>query len=95
MIPMSDGHWGIALGDASGHGIAAALLIAETRAYLRALALTHADPDQVLGRVNQHLVEDIRTDHFVTLFLARLNPLTRSLVYSSGLAGPSPGPAGR
>ena len=88
-IPMPDGHWGIALGDASGHGIAAALLIAETRAYLRALVLTHADPGQVLGRVNQHLVEDISTDHFVTLFLARLNPLTRSLVYSS--AGHLPG----
>ena len=88
-IPMSDGHWGIALGDASGHGIAAALLIAETRAYLRALALTHADPGQVLDRVNRRLVEDITTGHFVTLFLARLNPLTRSLVYSS--AGHLPG----
>jgi PAS domain S-box-containing protein len=82
-IPLSDGHWGIAIGDASGHGIAAALLMAETRAYLRAFALTHTDPGQVLDCVNQRLVDDITTDHFVTFFLARLSPLTLSLVYSS------------
>jgi serine phosphatase RsbU (regulator of sigma subunit) len=82
-IPMSDGHWGIVIGDASGHGIGAALLVAETRAYLRAFALTRADPGEVLGSVNQRLVEDISADHFVTLFLGRLDPLTRSLVYSN------------
>jgi PAS domain S-box-containing protein len=82
-IPMSDGHWGIVIGDASGHGIGAALLVAETRAYLRAFALTRTDPGEVLDRVNQRLVEDISADHFVTLFLGRLDPLTRSLVYSS------------
>jgi serine phosphatase RsbU (regulator of sigma subunit) len=82
-IPMSDGHWGIVIGDASGHGIGAALLVAETRAYLRALALTCTDPGEVLGSANERLVEDISADHFVTLFLGRLDPLTRSLVYSN------------
>jgi PAS domain S-box-containing protein len=82
-IPMSDGHWGIVIGDASGHGIAAALLIAQTHAYLRAFALTNPDPGQVLDRVNQRLAEDITENTFVTLFLGRLDPLTRSLVYSN------------
>jgi PAS domain S-box-containing protein len=82
-IPMSDGHWGIVIGDASGHGIGAALLVAQTRAYLRAFALTNTDPGQVLDSVNQRLVEDITADHFVTLFLGRLHPLTRTLVYSN------------
>jgi sigma-B regulation protein RsbU (phosphoserine phosphatase) len=82
-FPMSEDHWGIAIGDASGHGIGAALLVAETRAYLRAFALTDMDPGEVLDSVNQRLVEDIAADHFVTLFLGRLHPLTRSLVYSN------------
>jgi phosphoserine phosphatase len=82
-IPMADGHWGIAIGDASGHGIGPALLAAETRAYLRAFALTHTDPGEVLDRVNQRLVEDIAEDFFVTLSFAQLHPLTRSLVYSN------------
>jgi PAS domain S-box-containing protein len=88
-IPMSDGHWGIAIGDASGHGIGAALLISETCAYLRALALTHTDPGTILGHLNNRLAEDISTDHFVTLLFARLCPRTRSLVYSN--AGHWPG----
>src|SRR5262249_672352 len=88
-IPMSDGHQGIAIGDASGHGIGAALLIAETRAYLRALALTHTDPGTILRLLNNRLAEDISSDHFVTLLFARLCPLTRSLVYSN--AGHLPG----
>jgi PAS domain S-box-containing protein len=88
-IPMSDGHWGIAIGDASGHGIGAALLISETRAYLRALALTHTDPGTVLRLLNYRLAEDMSTDHFVTVLFARLCPLTRSLVYSN--AGHWPG----
>ena len=88
-IPMSDGHWGIAVGDASGHGIGAALLISATRAYLRALALTDTDPAAVLRLLNDRLAEDITTDHFVALLLARLCPRTRSLVYSN--AGHWPG----
>jgi PAS domain S-box-containing protein len=88
-IPMADGHWGIALGDASGHGIGAALLIAETRAYLRALALAHTGPGEILGFINGSLSQDINADHFVTLFLARLDPRTRSLTYSN--AGHWPG----
>jgi serine phosphatase RsbU (regulator of sigma subunit) len=88
-IPMSDGHWGIAVGDASGHGIGAALLISATRAYLRALALTHTDPGTVLRLLNHRLAEDMSTDHFVTVLFARLCPVTRSLVYSN--AGHWPG----
>jgi PAS domain S-box-containing protein len=82
-IPMSDGHYGIVIGDASGHGIGAALVVAETCAYLRAFALTSADPGEVLGNVNLRLIEDITAGYFVTLFLGRLHPLTRSLVYSN------------
>jgi serine phosphatase RsbU (regulator of sigma subunit) len=88
-IPLSDGQWGIVIGDASGHGIGAALLIAETCAYLRALALTHTDPGSILRLVNGRLAEDIGADHFVTLFLAQLDPRTGSLAYSS--AGHWPG----
>lgn len=88
-LPIPDGHLGIAIGDASGHGLAAALLMAETRAYLRALALTHSDIRGILTLTNRRLSEDIGDDYFVTLFLARLNPVTRCLVYSN--AGHCPG----
>jgi PAS domain S-box-containing protein len=82
-LMMGDESLGIALGDAVGHGIAAALLMAETCAYIRALALTHTDVDRILTLANHRLVEDIAEHHFVTLLLARLDPRTRCLVYSS------------
>jgi len=88
-ISLADGTLGVAIGDAAGHGIAAALLIAETRAYLRALALTHADPDAILRHLNSRLAADVSTGHFVTLLLARFGAPAPSLDYSN--AGHWPG----
>jgi PAS domain S-box-containing protein len=88
-IPMPGGSLGIAIGDASGHGIGAALVMAETRAYLRARAATDSDVGQLLTLVNRQLTEDWPENHFVTLFLARLDGPTRTLTYSG--AGHWPG----
>jgi PAS domain S-box-containing protein len=88
-IPMPGGYLGIVVGDASGHGVGAALVMAETRAYLRALALDHTELRRIVTVTNRRLAEDLGEGHFVTLLLARLNPVTRSLVYSS--AGHWPG----
>jgi serine phosphatase RsbU (regulator of sigma subunit) len=63
--------------------------MAETCAYIRALALTHADVERILTLANRRLVEDITDDHFVTLLLARVDARTHSLVYGS--AGHNPG----
>jgi PAS domain S-box-containing protein len=79
----------ILIADASGHGIGAALLVAETRAYLRALALTCADVETLLTLTNRRLVENLITPHFVTLLLVRLDPADRSLLYTR--AGHCPG----
>jgi PAS domain S-box-containing protein len=82
-IPLANGCLGIAIGDVSGHGFGAALLMSETRAYLRALALTHSDVGEILTLLNQALAGDLATDHYVTLLLAQLDPRTRSLLYTS------------
>jgi len=81
-IPLPDGSLAIAVGDVSGHGFSSALLMAETRAYLRALARTHADVSEILTLANQVLSEDIE-DAFITLLLVRLDPCGRSFVYAS------------
>jgi sigma-B regulation protein RsbU (phosphoserine phosphatase) len=80
---------GVLVADASGHGIGAALLVGQARAYLRALALTCADVGTLLTLSNQRLASDLLADHFVTAFLLRLDPRTRSLLYAS--AGHCPG----
>jgi sigma-B regulation protein RsbU (phosphoserine phosphatase) len=67
--------------DVSGHGFGPGLLMAETRAYLQALALTHGDVGEILTLANRILVEDL-DDQFITVFLASVDPCTRSFVYA-------------
>ena len=65
-------HLVLALGDATGHGMAAALMSTELRAMLRAsirLGVYHRD---LLRAVNSQLSEDLSDSHFITLLLGRL-----------------------
>jgi sigma-B regulation protein RsbU (phosphoserine phosphatase) len=78
-IPMGEGRLGIVIADVCGHGLGPALLMAETRAYLRALSLTRGDLGEILTLTNRILTEDIDGDRFVTLFFAELDPRTRTL----------------
>jgi sigma-B regulation protein RsbU (phosphoserine phosphatase) len=82
-IPMPDGRVGIAVGDVSGHGFGAALLMAETRAYLRSLLGATVNLSAVMGQLNVLLCSDTEDERFVTLVVALLDPRRRSIVYSS------------
>lgn len=82
-IPMPDGRIGVVLGDVSGHGLGAALIMSETRACLRVLSQSLSDVDEILHRVNQLLVHDLETGRFVSLFFAILDPASRTLVYAT------------
>jgi serine phosphatase RsbU (regulator of sigma subunit) len=87
-LRMPDGTLAVAVADVSSHGLGSALLMAETRAYLRALALSRADIGEILTLANRILVEDVAGKHFVTLFLARFDPARRTLRYvAAGHAG--------
>ncbi len=82
-LPMLHDRLGIIVGDVTGHGVGPALLMAETRAYLRVLAGRREDVGEILTRANGILAEDVGTERFITLFLGRLDPKTRGLVYAS------------
>lgn len=82
-VPMMNSCVGVVVGDVCGHGFGPALLMASTRAYLRAFAQTQSDLADLLSLVNRVLTLDIEDDRFVTLALARLDPQQRSLVYAS------------
>ena len=88
-VSMPGGSIGFAIGDVCGHGISSALLMAGLRAYIRAFAPRSADPAEIFTQTNNILVSDMGQDKFVTLIYCRLNPASRSLIYSS--AGHTPG----
>jgi len=81
-IRMADGRWGIVVADVSGHEIGASLLMAKTRAYLRALAKSDDDLQTILGRLHEFLLEDTQDKWFVTMFFAALEPQTGVLEYA-------------
>ena len=82
-IPMLNDCLGVVVGDVSSHGMGPALLMSETRAYLRTLAQVHGDVGEILTRANRLLAADASDFHFVTLAMARLDPRDRSMVYAS------------
>ncbi len=88
-LRMREGHWGFVVGDVSGHGVGPALLMAETRAYLRLLARNRTDAGEILGRANHMISEDVNGERYVTAVYVALNPETRSILWAS--AGHTPG----
>lgn len=88
-VPMLGGCHGLLVGDVTGHGVGPALLMAETRAYLRILARNNTDAGEILTQANRVLAEDVGYERYVTLFLARLNPAQRKFAYVN--AGHVPG----
>jgi serine phosphatase RsbU (regulator of sigma subunit) len=82
-LKLPKGRLGILVGDATGKGVPAALVMASARSMLRALAQTSNSPGDVLGRVNDPLVADIPANMFVTCFYAILDPESGSLTYAN------------
>jgi len=81
-LSLSGGRWGIAIGDVSGKGIGAALLMASLQASLRAQALhPHSDLTALIGDVNRLVYESSPTAFFASLFYAEYEPATRMLQY--------------
>ncbi len=64
---------GLFIADASGHGIGPALVVAECRALIRALASTTTDLQQVILGANAMLCEDLGKGRFVTACFAVLD----------------------
>jgi|GEM_PF-2269473 len=71
------------IGDVSGKGISAALLVSMVKYVLKANAPLYNSPAKLLTLANRLLYQDMGPELFVTLFCARYNPKTGELVYTS------------
>jgi serine phosphatase RsbU (regulator of sigma subunit)/anti-sigma regulatory factor (Ser/Thr protein kinase) len=65
VIELADGRIGLAIGDVAGHGVRAATLMGQLRTGMRAYALEHHSPAEVLGRVDQ-LLHSLQGDGMAT-----------------------------
>ena len=74
--------WGIAIGDVSGKGIGAALIMASLQGSLRAQALhPHSDLSTLMADVNQLVYGSSPTHFFASLFYGEYHPAIRILRY--------------
>jgi serine phosphatase RsbU (regulator of sigma subunit)/predicted ester cyclase len=85
--PLSEGRLGLVVGDATGKGVPAALVMSTTcgmlQAISQALDSSSSSPGEVLERVNETLVTRIPSNMFVTCFYAILDPKSGSLSYAN------------
>jgi serine phosphatase RsbU (regulator of sigma subunit)/predicted ester cyclase len=82
---LSEGRLGVVVGDATGKGVPAALVMSTTCGMLQlaARALDSPSPGEVLAQVNETLFARIPANMFVTCFYAILNPKRGHLVYAN------------
>ena len=82
---LSEGRLGLVVGDATGKGVPAALVMSTTCGMLQAVsqALDSSSPGEVLSRVNETLFLRIPPDMFVTCFYAVLESDSGRLVYAN------------
>lgn len=87
-ITLPDGRLAVLLADATGHGIGAALVIAQCRSLVRAMLSVTDDLPRVAAGVNKLLTQDLTPDIFVTAFFGIVTPDSDELHYISGGQGP-------
>jgi serine phosphatase RsbU (regulator of sigma subunit) len=80
---LPEGRLGMVVGDATGHGMPAALVMATARSMIRAVSQTSNSPGDVLKRVNDPLFMDIPSNMFVTCLYAILDPKSGRLLYAN------------
>jgi serine phosphatase RsbU (regulator of sigma subunit) len=74
----------VAVGDVSGKGTGAALLMSSLHAAVRAQSQARSTISEVMGEINQYIFENSPPNKFLTLFYAELDPETGTLAYSNG-----------
>lgn len=82
-LPLDDGRWVVTVGDASGHGISAGLLMAIANASLKTAIELDSSPAAVLGLLNRVLERTGGRRAFMTLFYGVLDMRTGELEFAS------------
>jgi serine phosphatase RsbU (regulator of sigma subunit) len=90
LYPLSQAHggspddqrWAVLIGDVSGHGPSAAVMMAMLHTILRTYPGVPDEPAQLLHYANHHLYQRQIEHSFVTAFLGIYDPTTHELVYA-------------
>ena len=92
-IPQKEGKMLVALGDVSGKGTAAALLMSSLHASIHAQVVANISLKKMVEAINLYLAENTPSNRFITLFIAELDPASGMVNYVN--AGHNPPLVGR
>lgn len=79
-ITLPDGKIGVLIGDVSGKGVSAALLMARLTSDMRYYAITEVEPRRVLDQTNRSLIDRIQDNMFATVLYLVLEPASGKIV---------------
>lgn len=83
-FPLDDKRWAICLGDVSGKGMPASLLMSNMQALLRGQVIYEPSPGKLLKNANRQFYQSTDVEKFVTFFLGILDTESHTFHYSSG-----------
>ncbi len=81
VFELTDGKVAVFLGDVSGKGIDAAILMATAQAHLNASLKHNPDPAAAINEVNRHMASHIKDGRFISLWLGVIDPRPGSLTF--------------
>ena len=81
LIALDNGKLAIALGDVSGKGLPAAILMTAAHGFLHAALLEHGQPDAAVTQLNRFLCPRLSAEKFLTLWVGVIDPAARTLHY--------------
>lgn len=89
LLRLADGSWSLVVGDVTGKGLPAALLVSTLHSALRLLLDRMEIGPTLVERLNRHVLEMSGTNKFITMLVAQLDAQSGRLRYLN--AGHNPG----
>ena len=84
LFPLSGDRFGVMIGDVSGHGFSAALIMALTMSAAAIYAQEASPPGQVLQRIHQALINELEsTEMYLSLCYCVIDPAAQQLIYAN------------
>ncbi|MDG2424601.1 MAG: SpoIIE family protein phosphatase [Phycisphaerales bacterium] len=81
VIPLPDGRVGFGVGDVSGKGIGAAILMAAAQSHIHSVLMREGDPTAAATAVNEYVLAHSAVNRFISLWLGVLDPVSLELIY--------------
>jgi sigma-B regulation protein RsbU (phosphoserine phosphatase) len=80
-VRLSDGSWLVLVGDVSGKGVSAALVLTSIRTMFRMMTGATSDPGELVGHIAKRLYEDHGGMPYLTCVVARINTERHQIAY--------------